>query len=703
MEKWDIPFAGKVKKISPYLILILAQQIIYFRLSFTPFSRDYRLGGDFLTFHYLINLFNSDAYRAGIVPLWNPYIHSGFPWATGLEYKVFYPVQILVSLIVGYSYEVMQREFMLMILVGGIGVYRLLQAFKLTTCASLFGAISFLSSGIFVGNSQHFGQIIVYAFTPWIILQIYHLYNTNHIKHAIYGSIFLALAVTGGYSGTYIVLAYVLVAVVFFLMLRNEQKFRLLGNIVLMGGLALGLSAVHLLQGLSGFHHTSRASGLPYDMAVVHDSLAPINLFTAVLPKAATNPIFAGSAISDMSMWNFHLGAILPCLMFVALGYSKNRGHIWLLFALSIVLLLAAFGDRTPIRPFTYEYLPWMDKLRLNSAIFRGFTILGFCIIASFGLHHLQLHKKNYLKYFSIFLIFPSLLLLSINLFSLSQARQAVLNSDMPILFGMTIAFVAILFAYSRDVIKENIFTGLLIVILVFNFTYAVQVNSAALWAYDPTFRRSVESLEKSRDRDFQVPWTRKRIHQYPKEDNFLPFLYRVNSNFGPSSTILLKYENFMKTAAALNTVHGAPVTFPDSMTYYGSEKDVIAHLNSVNALSNVSAIDPSGQGAKTVRYTNRALADIPHISLNSVQFKYYSEKNRLAVLNQVYYPGWQAIVEETGQQIPISEVNLAFTGLHLPAGTGTVVLEYRPRSYLIGKWISIVFVFLTIATLAYI
>lgn len=708
LKNYSLKLKSKPIAILPFLVLFLAQQIIYHRLSFTPLSSDYKLGGDLLVFHYPINLFNSDAYRAGIVPLWNPYVHSGFPWITGLEYKVFYPVQMLVSLLFGYSYQVMQIEFMLTLLFGGIGLFLLLRQFNLVNAACYFGAISFMSSGIFVGNSQHFGQLIVYAFVPWVLLQLFKLYATNDVKHAVYGAILLAVMVTGGYAGTYIVFAYILAILCFVLVVLSSNSRRLTINLLIMGGLAIGLAAVHLLPGISGFKLTSRAAGLSYEMAVVEHSLAPTDLLSAVLPTMATYSVFEhGPELSQsVSMRNFHLGTLLPWMLIIALFYSKSRRFLWFVFGLSLMALLAAMGDATFIRPLSYQFLPAMDKLRLNSAIFRGFTMFGFCVIAAFGLHYIHENIKKWKGCYA-FLVLPLVIALVISLSRFTNEQKQILLWDVLPFSLVIIFFVAIYVAFKSHKISAKTFAGLLVMLLVCEFAYAVQVNSSTLWSYDPEFRKGIAALEAARDRSFQQLGKGRREYQFPDEwySNFTPLVRHIPSDYGPSSTMLSYYEEYLHTQAYREArafdAWKSPLVFPDMLVLYDDEQGVVEHLNSLGVASTkvVAGIVNSGEvpGQRQKLYSGDAsFGGFARYTLNAVEFAYRSDANRLALFNQAYSPGWGAFVKETGESVPLSRVNLAFTGLELPAGQGTVLMKYEPKEYFVGKWISFLFILLT-------
>jgi hypothetical protein len=88
---------------------------------------------------------------------------------------------------------------------------------------------------------------------------------------------------------------------------------------------------------------------------------------------------------------------------------------------------------------------------------------------------------------------------------------------------------------------------------------------------------------------------------------------------------------------------------------------------------------------ANIVRYENQAVT--VHTSLND---------SGILVLADSYYPGWKAYVD--GREARILKANHFFRAVPLSAGTHTVEFRYEPRSFAIGRAVSIVTLSLIVA-----
>jgi hypothetical protein len=79
------------------------------------------------------------------------------------------------------------------------------------------------------------------------------------------------------------------------------------------------------------------------------------------------------------------------------------------------------------------------------------------------------------------------------------------------------------------------------------------------------------------------------------------------------------------------------------------------------------------------------AFIDLVDYSPNRLEYKYATDAAQVAVFSEMYYPeGWEVYIN--GNEVEHFRVNYLLRGLVVPEGEGTIVFEFRPDSYFVGK-----------------
>ena len=101
---------------------------------------------------------------------------------------------------------------------------------------------------------------------------------------------------------------------------------------------------------------------------------------------------------------------------------------------------------------------------------------------------------------------------------------------------------------------------------------------------------------------------------------------------------------------------------------------------------------------------SNLISLDFKQNNNNEISINYSTKTEGWLVVRQTWYPGWKAELDNK-KEITIQEVDFMFQGLFVPAGTHTIILKYRPLTFTIGLYISlicwIIFLFLGVKTIA--
>src|SRR5512135_1125510 len=164
-------------------------------------------GGDLAALLYPTYHFAAQALKSGTLPLWNPYLWGGAPFAADIQASFFYPINLLYF---GLAPEITYRGVMLLavfhIWLAGAGMYLFLKSLLPAPAASwlpgapaLLGALAFMFSDYFV---VHFGNLTLIAQAAWLpfIFLFYHRSLAERRPGlAVWAGISLAVAASAGH------------------------------------------------------------------------------------------------------------------------------------------------------------------------------------------------------------------------------------------------------------------------------------------------------------------------------------------------------------------------------------------------------------------------------------------------------------------------------------------------------------------------
>ncbi len=120
------PFAAEV--IAAAGLLALAVIGFFWQIIFTANTWMPAGGGDLAPFLYPNYRFAAEQLRQGNLPLWNPYLYSGAPFAADIQSGLFYPVNLLLFLLVpNFGYGWLEALAMFHFWLAGVTMYVLLR------------------------------------------------------------------------------------------------------------------------------------------------------------------------------------------------------------------------------------------------------------------------------------------------------------------------------------------------------------------------------------------------------------------------------------------------------------------------------------------------------------------------------------------------------------------------------------------------
>ena len=173
-------------------------------------------------------------------------------------------------------------------------------------------------------------------------------------------------------------------------------------------------------------------------------------------------------------------------------------------------------------------------------------------------------------------------------------------------------------------------------------------------------------------------------------------------------STLAEAEEAFKQTPVLnmLNTkyVIYAPQAMPIVNPYKMGNAWLVDNVNLVNSadeemlslgldsLANTVIVDKSTENAPADKRYNSANGKIKLINYepNVMTYKFSSTEDQLAVFSEIYYPdGWNAYIN--GEKATYFRANYLLRAMNLKAGDYTIEFRFEPKSYDIGKILSII------------
>ncbi len=634
-----------------YLVLVLAFYTI------PLFSSAASIQWDAADVHYSAQKYFSDNLLAGRLPFWSPQVFSGMPFLADPQTGAWYPLNWPFFLS-GITPRSIEWELALHALLACLGVFLLVRDLAGSRPAAILSGVLYGFSGFFAGHSSHLGIFQTAALLPWLLWLFQRAVLSDW---RVFGP---AAVWTGGMivlighfqSALYAFTALALFAIV--MSVTGESAWRKRAP-ALLAITALGAVLISAILVLPGLELTANSIRERADFSRHSGStLAPAALSTLLVPNfyGAVTGDYKGPG--DITQFYFYQGLLAPFLAIAGILRGKIR---WIALTLLIPALWYAFGPSGGL----YLLVARLPGFRsVQSPVHIWFLIaLAVAILASAGaVQLLQRWNKPWL--------FPALLVVTFadlwywnssqNLLAYARASYDELYGSAEDRFGRACAPIRQTALhriwYERD---TNSFGPM---------NAALNTRTEVTYGYNP--------LELERYAGYRAA-----AASNPRLLEGLAVTHRIDRSSG---------------GIALFSPTLSRVSVPRSVTSVASEEEArrgLAQLApSENAL--VESATPSG------KQDQAAQAEIISYSGDAYRIHYTAAAPTWLRLAVPYFPGWSATV--SGNPVPVAPMDLALTGVHIPSGTGDLVISYRSSWFRLGALTSGLAALLTTAMLAW-
>jgi len=688
--------------------------------------------------------------RKGNLALWNPHIFSGLPFFGGLQSALLYPLN-WVYLILPLA-KAINVGIVLNLFLGGMSMY-LWSAFRgLHPFVSLFSAILFMFCGahflhIYAG---HLPNLCTMAWVPLVLLAIDGLARKLSFGWCLIGMFAVTMQLLAGHP-QYVFYTGVTSAVYAgLLMIKNEHRFKMaLGFLAIYAG-ASALSAVQLLPGIQAAAESVRSRGLPYEFAQMF-SFPPENFITLLTPGFFGDMVsvqyWGRYYLWEMSLFISIAGLALSIIGAISGERDVRRYSI----VMVLILLVFSLGAHTPLFQLLYSFVPGFDKFR-GSSKFIFFASLYLIMLAGIGFDYLIKTRRVHGKAM-IFPLIAAVLLAALAasiwysvardgqagawakaLLAVHESGESFLNGKLYVssaflkesgLFASksllisagTCALLALIFfltRFSKRLIYLVVFLAIAEifyfamgfrpafdlratripeitelaaedkgdhrVLNLINPNSAMSLNMKDIWGYDPgVLRRYAQLMTYTQGGDPDEAIQFVRFSRYHNLYKMLRCRYAIVYSKGKMG--VGKIEDEMPVAYLVDQYH------------------LIQDRNSIFS----EMVDPAFDPRKTVILEKRpdpepvesrekGSVKVTDISTDQMIIEADLPAPTILLITDTYSEGWRArgMPGSVQKAYEVMPGNYVLRAIPLRAGHHHLSLEYAPRGFRIGKWISL-------------
>lgn len=347
--------------------------------------------------------FGFDQMAAGNLPLWNPYIYSGVPFAAGFQAALFYPPNLLFLLLplpVAINWSVALH----LILLGWFMHFWALRRGLRPVAGFVIGALAMFSGPVFPHVfAGHLPNLCAMPWVPLLLLAIDAWLDKSRPVWLLVAILAVALQILSGHVQYVYYTALTAGLYSLFRLVSTRPRARLAIGLLTIHPGAVLLAAVQLLPALAISDEITRGQGLPYEAAAMF-SFPPENLLTLLVPG-----FFGGGAglayWGRCHLWEMSLFIGVGGLLLALLGITSKRPvALRADLPMAALLMILALGCHTPAFKWLYSWLPGFDSFR-GTAKFGFEAILFVLMLAGAGLDRLWQSPRNGVRFPTVILV----------------------------------------------------------------------------------------------------------------------------------------------------------------------------------------------------------------------------------------------------------------------------------------------------------
>ncbi len=685
----------------------------------------------------------------GHVVLWNPHTFAGAPFLAGFQPGLLYPPNWLH--IVFTPARAINLGIVLHVFLAGLWTFCWTRERGLHHVACVFAGLVFMFCGahflqLYRGHLPHLHTLI---WAPLVFLAIDGVVATRELRWTLVGAVAVAMQILAGNVQYAHYTAMIAGCYAFGRWLGAGLSWRLVPPLagIYVGGACL--AAVQLWPGIAAVPESLRAS-LSYATAA-GGALPPENMLTFAMPALLgdemTVPYWGRWTLSETSLFV----GMAACVVAVYGLVRGERWHALASAAMVVIALALAFGDHTPLFRLLYDHMPGFQSVR-GVAKFGVLASAFVAMLVAIGFDRLLREARCSHGVVALTLCGGGLLVASgwmvradcsrggtglwTSLMNASEiladarwyfgeteglsTRACRLSAWSLISGGMTLVVVGVLImasAWSRRFVYGVALVGVLEVMTYARYTRPT-FDSAPVLARVEELRRMLDARG--------TPTA--RVASYDPLQ-YLALAAGGYDVWGSADLVLERYARFLErtqgwpieavlvTAGLWKTEHplgllriahrlelkdGRPALVPTALDVFPRALlvprwQVLPNRELVLQALTERSFDPrsvvlleSDPGLPAGTGSATGPVEVRDVSTEVIEIRADVSASAILLVTDNYSADWRATsLSDPDRTYPVLPANGTFRGIPLPAGRHEIRLEYRPRAYVVGWWVT--------------
>jgi hypothetical protein len=684
--------------------------------------------------HYTVTKYYINNLLEGIIPLWEPFIHSGRPFLGMINCGMLNPLinTVLLGVIFGLNYYDAYILFILFYyFLGLMGFFVLSRIILRSSLYAFFAYTALMFSGMGIMVFNQIIVLLIFVTSVWFFVFLLRFLN-GFQKRDFLGLVVAAILMEVSYYPFYLLtflLVCILVCLVYYpdrvrLIGENTLRFfrrnKAIVSIALAGlivsTMPLVLYKLHDQAGeiISPCRHIDcSTSNLDACLKGSAMNFEDVGYFGTLFDRVSLKAFFSGfDKFSYLRDGCFYVP--LFCLIIILASSFTHidrlrKAILWIWF----VTFLISIGAATPVYGFLFKHVFYFQYFR-NLFYFMAFLIPLMVLFSA-----LQLKSMLSVAPTRKLLKLTSVVVLHF-IFLMVVHRQG--NALVTTYLIVIASFVFFMLYYFRNAPIRNLHIAVIFVLIILQpiqvfFSYAANAGSLGLngplfSAYvkpDVAFQRPVNSRDghsvfRLRDYDFEsdlkmsdsdgrlviMPYSVSRWYflmiNKMSEESVLGYIrnkFYLYNNY--------EFYNMNDEAVWKNVEQGITDNMDVVYAFDGRTSEGSIKKNyQKGVIGKVQVIDETFDGFK-----------ITNFNVNEIKALYSLEMPKFLVYTDNFTSDWRAYID--GRETQVYRSNIAFKGVMLPAGKHILSIAYRPLGGTMIYWICAVVIFILMLLLCFV